>query len=113
MESILAGIGLCVIVIIILYAIKKIDDYFYYKKTISLGKNEMSAADEKVYKAARAFALGVPLNEIEGILLECINFDEEDIEEVIESAYPHKSDEDGGYNAFVKAVNTVLGVDVY
>jgi hypothetical protein len=106
MNSFLAKIGLITIVLLLLYIIKKISDYFYFKK-------DNYQENDKVYKAAREFAQGAPFDDISGLLANCIDFDEEDTEEVLSRSFPHRTDEDGGYNAFIKAVNKVLGGDVY
>ena len=103
MNSILANIGLLEIAIFIIYSIKKIDGYIDDKKT---GTN----LSDKVYRAAKAFSQGESADDIRKILMNCIDFDGEDIEEVLELALPHRTDDDGGYNAFVVAVNKVLAL---
>lgn len=102
MYDLLSKIGLITIVLIIIYIAKKIDDYYYYKKSICTG-------DENIYKAAKAFAQGRSTNEICNILEQCIEFDEEDVKEILTIALTHKNDEDRGYSGFIKAVNKVLG----
>jgi len=103
MNSILANIGLLAIAIFIIYGIKIIDGYFDDKKT---GTN----LSDKVYQAAKAFSQGESADDIRNILINCIDFDGEDIEEVIALAFPHRTDNDGGYNAFLEAVNKVLEI---
>ncbi|MCP3781165.1 MULTISPECIES: hypothetical protein [Paenibacillus] len=39
--------------------------------------------------------------------------DENQVEETMLLALPHRNDTDGGYLAFIKAVNRVLGQEVY
>lgn len=106
MNNILAKFGFTTIVLLLFYIIKKISDYFYLKKA-------NYQEDDKVYKAAREFSQGAPFNDIRDTLENCLDFDEEDTEEILSQSFPHRSDEDGGYNAFIKAVNKVLGEDVY
>jgi hypothetical protein len=101
MESILMKVGLIAIAILIIYIVKKIDDYNFNKKT----GTELS---EKVYAAAKAFAEGSPASEIRGILINCIDFTEEDIEEVLSVSSLHKNDVDGGYQAFLNAATQTL-----
>lgn len=101
MNSILANLGLTAIAILIIYIIKKIDDYFFNKKT-------GADVSDKVFKAAKTFAQGGSADEIRNILLNCIDFDEEGIEEVLLLSYPHKTDNDGGYHAFLEAVKKEL-----
>lgn len=105
MNSMLANIGLLAIAIFIIYSIKKIDGYIYDKKT-------GTSLSDKVYRAAKAFSQGESADDIRKILMNCIDFDfdGEDIEEVLELALPHRTDDDGGYNAFVVAVNKVLAL---
>jgi hypothetical protein len=103
MDSILTQVGLLAIAIFIIYIIKKLDGYFDDKKT---GTN----LSDKVYRAAKAFSQGESADEMRNILMNCIDFDGEDIEEVIALAFPHRTDSDGGYNAFIEAVNKVLAI---
>lgn len=112
MNGILSKIGLIAIVLVIIYIIKKIYDY-YYKKAILKSKDDLYESNNKVYKAARAFAQGATFDEIRNTLNNCIEFDEDDIEEILSLSFPHRTDEDGGYGAFIKAVNHVTGKDVY
>lgn len=104
MENFFAMVGLCSIALGVLYILK-----LYANKRV-----EASAfvEDQKVYEAARLFAQGASHNEIKELLLKCIDLDEEDIEEILSLSENCKSD-DGGYNSFLKAVNKVLGEDIY
>lgn len=113
MIGFLGNVGFVAIILLIFFIIKKVDDYLYFKKVNSLGVEVMYFADDKVYKAARAFAQGVSSDEIREILLNCVDFDEEDISQIMTSAEPHKTDDDGGYGAFIKTVNKTLGEVVY
>jgi hypothetical protein len=101
MEGILIKVGLIAIAILIIYIVKKIDDYNFDKKT----GTELS---EKVYAAAKAFAEGSPAAEIRGILINSIDFAEEDIEEVLSISSHHKNDADGGYQAFLNAARQTI-----
>ena len=101
MESILIKVGLIAVAILIIYIIKRIDDYNFDKKT----GTELS---DKVYAAAKVFAEGAPTAEIRGILINCVDFAEEDIEEVLCISSQHKSDADGGYQAFLNAAKQTL-----
>lgn len=104
--SFLESMGLAAISLLALYLIKRISEYLDWKKT---GYQQ----DDRVYKAAGEFAHGASPGDIRRILINCINFDEEDIEEILSRTLPHRIDKDGGYLAFIKAVNKVLGQEVY
>ncbi|MDY8047481.1 hypothetical protein [Paenibacillus polymyxa] len=64
-------------------------------------------------KAAQKFALGTPVDEIREILTNSYELDENQVEETMLLALPHRNDTDGRYLAFIKAVNRVLGQEVY
>lgn len=113
MVGFIEKVGFITVVLTVLYIIKKFDDYLFSKKLNSLGESSTYIADEKVYKAARAFAQGISLEDVREILSECIDFDEEDVEQILAFSWNHTSDEDGGYSAFIKAVNKTLGKEVY
>jgi len=106
MYEFLSKTGLIAIALVIFYCIKKIDDYYYYKKSTYVG-------DEKIYKAAMAFAQGKSINEIRNILENCIDFDENDVQEILTIASSHRSDIDHGYSAFIQAVNLTLGENIH
>lgn len=101
MDRILIMAGLTAIAVLIIYIAKKTDDYFFDKKT----GTDLS---EKVFRSAKAFSQGESADGIRNILINCIDFDEADIDEVLSMSYPHRNDADGGYHAFVKAVKKVL-----
>jgi hypothetical protein len=63
---------------------------------------------DKIYKAATAFSEGESLDEIRSILLNCLDLDEDDIDEILLFSSPHITDNDGGYNAFIKAAKKTL-----
>ncbi len=96
----LESMGLIAISLLVLYIIKKINDYIEWKRT---GCQQ----NEKVYRAAGEFAQGASYQAVTNLLVRCIDFDEEDAAEVWAQSLPHRTDKDGGYGAFVKAANKV------
>jgi hypothetical protein len=106
MDSFLANVGLLTIAFVIIYGYKKIQEYYYFKHS---GFYE----NEKIYKAADEFVHGASSDDVKAILASCFDFDEEDAEEILSRALPHRTDKDRGYRAFIKSVNKVLGEDVY
>lgn len=106
MNGFLANLGLFAIFFVIVYAYKKIEDYYYLKR---LGLHE----NERVYLAAEELAHGAPSDEVNLILADCFEFDEEDRGEILSRAIPHRADPDGGYQAFIRAVNKVEGESLY
>lgn len=103
--NILQNIGLISICLLLLYILKKIFD--------CLSERTDCQADGRVYKAAGEFARGASSEDIASILDNCIDLDEKDAEEILSRALSHRGDVDGGYGAFLKAVNEALGEDVY
>jgi hypothetical protein len=101
MDHILAMAGLTAVALLTVYILKIIDNY-YYEKEIG---TELS---EKVYRSARAFAHGGSDDEIRGTLINSLDFNEEEIEEVLAASNPHRNDNDGGYQAFLEAAEKVL-----
>ncbi|MFD1774816.1 hypothetical protein [Paenibacillus rhizophilus] len=95
--------------LVILYIAKKVSVYRGMVKPTASGGYE----DYAVYHAAQKFAQGASLDEIRDILLSSYEFDQQRIEETMRLALPHRSDGDGGYRAFIKAVNQVLGEEIY
>ncbi|MCL6604968.1 MAG: hypothetical protein K6T94_19055 [Paenibacillus sp.] len=106
MEELLRNVGLISIMLVLMYTIKKIYDNIYLQRA---GLYE----DDNVYKAAKEFAQGAPLEDVRGILTNCIDFDDKGMEKIMSLAHPYRTQKDGGYQAFIKAVNNVLGEDVY
>ncbi len=102
----LESMGLIAISLLVLYIIKKINDYIEWKRT-------SYQPNEHVYRAAEEFAQGAAYQDVMNLLESCIDFDEEDAAEVWAQSLPHRTDKDGGYGVFIKAVNKVLGEDVY
>lgn len=105
----LASWGMLSIVVTVLYGTKKVSDYRDLRRTETLGYCE----DCHIYKAARLFARGEPVRSIEDRLAKSYEFDPMRIQETLALALPHRSDLDGGYQAFLKAVNQVIGEEVY
>lgn len=106
MDSFLENVGILAIAFLVVYIYKKILEWYDYKRS---GFYE----DEKVYKAADEFAHGSPSDDIKAILSGCFDFDEESAERIISLANSRKNHRDGGYRAFIRAANKVLGADVY
>lgn len=106
MDSFLANVGLMAICLVIIYGYKKMVEYYDLKR-LSFYK------DKKGYKAADEFIQGAPYDDVKVLLASCCDFDEKDAEEILSRAIRHKTDKDGGYRAFIRAVNKVLGEDVY
>lgn len=73
----------------------------------------MVIPDPKVYQAARAFAQGEPDEKIEALLLNCFDFDEDDVERLLALAKCFSDEIDGGYSAFLNFTNLLLRTDVY
>lgn len=101
--------GVIIIVLVILYIAKKVTVYLDLVKPTKSGGYE----DYAVYQAAQKFAQGTSPDEIRDILLGSYEFDQQRIEEILRLALPHRIDGDGGYRAFIEAVNQVLGEAIY
>ena len=106
MDSFLENVGLVAISFLVIYIEKKISEYYYFKQ-LSFYESD------KIYKAADEFIHGASFDDVKAILEKCLDFDEEDIEKILSQSIPHRTDKDGGYRAFIKTVNKVLGEDVY
>jgi len=106
MDSILENVGILAIAFMIIYGYIKINEYYYLKR---LSFYE----DEKVYKAAEEFVSETPSDDVKVILANCCDFDEKNAEEILSRSISHRTDKDGGYRAFIRSVNKVLGEDVY
>jgi len=106
MNELLRNIGLISIMLVLLYTIKKIYDNIYLQRA---GLYE----DDNIYKAAKEFAQGAPSEDVRGILSNCIDIDDKGMEKIMSLAYPYRTQKDGGYQAFIKAVNKVLGENIY
>lgn len=106
MDSFLENVGMLAMAFVIIYGYKKIHEYYYFKQSSYY-------EDEKVYKAAEAFVQGAPSDDVKVILAGCFDFDEKDAEEILSRSISYRTDKDGGYRAFIRTVNKVLGEDVY
>ncbi|KAA9007563.1 hypothetical protein F4V43_03480 [Paenibacillus spiritus] len=69
--------------------------------------------DMQVYRAAARFAEGASRAEMAALLNGSYQFDRLRIEETLRRALPGRADADGGYGAFIRAVNRTLGEEVY
>lgn len=105
MERVFADIGIGAIALAVLCIIKII---FNLKEE----KNSF-IEDARVYSAARAFSKGMADEDVKEELLKCVDFDAEDAEEIIDLSKQYRYKSDVGYSAFIKAVNKVLGKNVY
>ncbi|WNS45347.1 hypothetical protein [Paenibacillus sp. MMS20-IR301] len=76
-------------------------------------QQESGYENNEVYKAASMFAGGGPVEEVSRMLTASFEFSAEGIEMILARALPCRGDADGGYAAFVGAVNKVLGEEVY
>lgn len=101
MERVLALVGLSAIAVLIIILVKKIDDYYD-------DQNTGTEISDKIFQAARAFAEGKAEGEIRSILLNCIDFYEEDVDEVLYASKQYRNDRDGGYEGFLKAARKIL-----
>ncbi|WP_189028869.1 hypothetical protein [Paenibacillus albidus] len=109
MMRILAGVGLLSLSLLVLYSVKKVYDYRDMREMDPTVYYE----DYGIYKAAKVFAEGVPVNVIEEMLSKSYELDVMQIEQILSLALPYRNDSDGGYDAFIQAVNQVLGEEVY
>lgn len=101
MNSFFMLVGILAISIFIIIIIKKIYNYLDDRKV----GTEIS---EKIYHAAREFSNGASEDEIRDLLLNCIDLDEDDIEEILELSVLNRADHDGGYGAFIKNAKNIL-----
>ncbi|MBC3888453.1 hypothetical protein GH810_09050 [Acetobacterium paludosum] len=106
MDVFLENVGMLAIAFVIIYGYKKILEYYEFKRS-GFYENEM------VYQAADEFVLGAASDEVKDLLISCFDFDREDVDEILSRSLPHRTDKDGGYQAFITSVNKVLGIDVY
>ncbi|MCL6457640.1 MAG: hypothetical protein K6T85_06505 [Gorillibacterium sp.] len=109
MMRMLAGVGLISLVLVVLYSVKKIYDYRDLRMMETTGYYE----DYDIYKAAQTFAQGASVDVIEEMLSKSYEFDPKRIEQTLTLALPERNNSDGGYSAFIQAVNQVLGEEVY
>jgi len=106
MDGFLKNIGFMAICFVVIYGYTKIKEYNDMKRVGFYENN-------KVYKAAEEFAQGASNNDVINLLTDCFDFDETDADQILAKSMLHKTDRDGGYREFIKAVNEVLGADIY
>ncbi|MGZ0041225.1 hypothetical protein [Paenibacillus ottowii] len=109
MNEILRMTGLILTVLVVLYSVKKIYDFIDMRKMVQRDIYE----NYEIYRAAQKFAFGTPVDEITEILTNSYELDDNQIKETMLLALPHRTDPDGGYLAFIKAINRVLGQEIY
>lgn len=104
--------GIMCIVWVVFYAARKIT----FRLELIRSSQESGALqyeDSEIYKAAQAFASGRPADEVKQRLSGSYQLNSGDAERIIAAALPNRADPDGGYGAFLQAVNDVLGGEVY
>lgn len=106
MENTFVNIGIFAVLSLIVYIYKKILEWHTYNRSSIY-------EDENVYRAADEFARGSSLDAVKSVLSDCLDFTKEYAEEVLKLSIPHRPDRDGGYKAFLRAVNKVLGEEAY
>jgi hypothetical protein len=106
MEVLLRNIGLVTVITALLVLIKRKYNRIYLEQ-------EGCYEDYAVYKAADRFAGGASVEEVKNMLAACFEFDAGGTEAVLAEALPHRHEQDGGYRAFIHAVNKVLGDEIY
>jgi hypothetical protein len=73
----------------------------------------MIIPNPKVYQAARIFAQHEPDDTVKDLLSRCPDLDDNDVNKILQAAKIHIEDVDGGYSAFLNAVNLVLHTKAY
>ncbi|MDF2926617.1 MAG: hypothetical protein K0R57_5531 [Paenibacillaceae bacterium] len=106
---ILAAVGLISLLVSGLYVVKKWCGSHALRTLQTTGYYE----DAGVYKAAEAFARGAPAETVEAMLDQSYEFDRRRIGQTLTLALPYRNSVDGGYRAFIQAVNQVLEEEVY
>lgn len=106
MHGFLENFGLLALGFGVVYGYKKILEYYDLKR---MGLYE----DKKVYQAADEFVRGASHEEVGAILAGCFELSENDVDQIISKAIPHRADQDGGYRAFIRSVNKAVGEDIY
>ena len=101
MSGFLMMVGITALAILLVIIIKIIDNYYEDRKV----GTEIS---EKIYQAAEKFSAGASDDEIRTILLNCIDFDEDEVDEILELSTSFRADHDGGYIAFINTTRKVL-----
>ncbi|MNW28844.1 hypothetical protein D3C74_56830 [compost metagenome] len=112
MDEFLRGGGLLCTVLVVLYMAKRINAFMELvrmTRSSELGHYE----DRIVYMAARAFEEHKSTGNIKEILLESCQFDVATAERVLSLAKSNIGNQHGRYEAFLRAVNEVLGEEIY
>jgi hypothetical protein len=100
-NGLLTNIGILAVAIAVIIIVKGIDDFLDDRRVGA----ELS---EKIIRAAKSFSEGASEDEIRALLLDCIDLDEDDIDEILELSISSRIDDDGGYGAFIKITKSVL-----
>lgn len=104
MEHFFVVLGFCSIAFWFLYILKVYSD--------NKAADSAFIEDIKVYEAARLFIKG-DSKKVKELLLKCIDFDEEEANEIISMAEKDKTKKSDGHVEFLSAVNKVLGKNIY
>lgn len=106
MDLMFRNIGLLTVITTLLVLIKKRYDW--------IGLQQEGCYENcDVYKAADRFANGASPEEVRAILADSFEFDPKGTEQILARALPRRMEPDGGHQAFIQAVNQVLGEDIY
>ncbi|WP_339224935.1 hypothetical protein [Paenibacillus sp. FSL H8-0332] len=106
MDVWLRNIGLMTVLTAVLVLIKRKYDRVYLLQGCSY-ENSL------VYAAAGKFAGGAEAGEVREMLINSFEFDPKETELILARALPHRMEPDGGYGAFIKEVNQLLGENIY
>lgn len=104
MDSFFENVGIIAICFLIIYVYAKILEFY---------DDNRPYVSKKVYKAADEFAHGASYDDVKAILASFLDFDRDDAEKILSRSFPYRTEKDGGYRAFIKSVNKLLGQDVY
>ncbi|MEO3944634.1 hypothetical protein [Gorillibacterium sp. CAU 1737] len=110
MDDILRGMGLLCIIMVTLHAAKKI---MAHLEAVRASKGSENYEDNAVYKAACVFAAGGSEEELKHMLADSYQFDSTKAEQILLLSNSGRVDRDHAYAIFIKAVNDVLGEEVY
>jgi Glu-tRNA(Gln) amidotransferase subunit E-like FAD-binding protein len=106
MEHFFSVVGLCSIVLLLLYILGVYDKF-------KMSEDDF-VEDTNIYKVAQLFEQKkLDKSKIKELLLKCIDFDEEEAEEIILRAEKARNEENSGYVEFIKVVNKVLNKNIY
>ncbi|WP_058304295.1 hypothetical protein [Gorillibacterium timonense] len=105
-------LGLLCIILTVLYAAKRIAVRLEVQR-LSKGWGQRHYEENAVYRAARLFAAGGSAEELKRLLSDSYQFDSAKVEQILSLSYSGRVDHDYAYVNFIKAVNDVLGEEVY